>query len=85
MNKKFTPGPWVMEENAHNSRGVWIGKDEETWSALSCGATNEIAAANARLIAAAPEMFELLERIVNGNGDGVYTDAQYLLTKITTP
>lgn len=59
-NEKFTPGPWVVERNT--GRGSWIGNDNQ-WSALSCGATDEEAQANAQLISKAPEMYDILFRL----------------------
>lgn len=90
MNKQFTPGPWAWIPGNYRhcpgdscdvraADGQWIASVHTQFKSIKNGE------ANARLISHSPEMFALLERIVNGNGDGVYTDAQYLLTKITTP
>jgi len=53
---KFTPGPWAYVRNPENTR--WI-IDSEPAHAIACTAgfepDNE---ANARLIAAAPELYE---------------------------
>lgn len=57
---KFTPGPWFVQVS---------GGDKETISAEKpgllvdvYGLTYEMRGANARLIAAAPEMYALLQR-----------------------
>lgn len=57
MTSTFTPGPWIAEEGV--GKGAWIKGASEEWSALACGDTHETANANARLIAAAPELLEL--------------------------
>lgn len=59
---QHTPGPWQIETPV--GRGSWIGKDGE-WAALACGVTDEIAAANARVIAAAPFMLDALRYVGN--------------------
>lgn len=54
-----TPGPWTAEPKA--KRGAWIKGSTGEWSALACGDTDASANANARLIAAAPELLAALE------------------------
>ncbi len=57
---KHTPtsGPWSIEQPVR--RGAWIyGPDG--YVALTCGNTDEEAEANARLIAAAPDLLAALE------------------------
>ena len=58
---KFTPGPWHLEHTKHNfeDSGICI---ESTHGPV--GSVRLSIYANARLIAAAPEMYELLETIV---------------------
>lgn len=56
---KHTPGPWVAEPGG--GRGAWIMGANREWTALACGDTDESANANARLIAAAPELLEALK------------------------
>lgn len=55
---RFTPGPWMAEPMT--GRGAWVKGESGEWAALSCGNTDAIAEANARLIAAAPDMYEAL-------------------------
>ena len=50
----FTPGPWSAEPGA--KRGAWISGTTGEWSALACGDSDESAARNAVLIAAAPAL-----------------------------
>lgn len=49
-----TPGPWSAEPGA--KRGAWISGTTGEWSALACGDSDESAARNAALIAAAPAL-----------------------------
>ena|SRR5690349_19292963 len=110
MNTKFTPGPWETRP-AHETNEM-LEKDN-TYHRITSGegyrdattghgfeVTGFMNAANARLIASAPEMFELLEevsplideiihRLPTGNGRNEICDfnikLKSLLTKITTP
>lgn len=65
METKHTPGPWTAEEK--NGRGMgwqagpaWLG--EKAW--------DEECAANARLISAAPELLEAVDRMLTWNHGG---------------
>ena len=70
---KFTPGPWKSCCNgACNTGLIWaLPADVVVAQALSChdrdtlgdGVSQEVAAANARLIAAAPELLAALVRL----------------------
>lgn len=53
-----TPKPWEAEPGA--GRGAWIKGANEEWAALACGDTDESARANAKLIAAAPDLLAAL-------------------------
>jgi hypothetical protein len=55
-----TPGPWHVHENGY---GVFFA-DSQTNGSVAKIADKECALANARLIAAAPELLETLESIV---------------------
>lgn len=64
MSAKHTPGPWQAESRFPKGdlQRPWVGRlAEQRYSALACGETVEEAIANARLIAAAPDMLEALE------------------------
>ena len=67
MNTKHTPGPWKFME-----RGLLVKSDEsEVVGTFHKANKNE---ANARLIAAAPELLAALERVAAlDNGFGVVT------------
>ena len=72
MEAKFTPGPWSQGRNGHNAAYIYAG-DEAVASVygiplhtrVSDVQTEKFAngMANARLIAAAPDMFEALRAI----------------------
>lgn len=57
-----TPGPWNAEPMT--GRGAWVKGSSGEWAALSCGDTDATAEANARLIAAAPDLLAALKKIV---------------------
>lgn len=62
-----TPGPWEVEPRA--GRGAWIsGPGEDSWAALALGRDDEIATANAHLIAAAPDMLAALKATIDNPG-----------------
>jgi len=63
MNAKHTLGPWgeVTEEFGHCERGIEYPDDRDHYLAIvQCGDPNELEA-NARLIAAAPELLAALQ------------------------
>ena len=65
--KRYTPGPWnVDKENAHTGQVATCHGDHEGWYEVwtmewSDGVDQE---ANAHLIAAAPELLEALEMLI---------------------
>lgn len=64
MFEKFTPGPWSMDSTGSvvNASGGYVA---EAFDGLPGSDTDqEIASANARLVAAAPELFEALRELV---------------------
>ena len=69
MKTEFTPGPWWIEKDIDNRGNPDWRIHSETISDLACLTfmdkedRDEFGAANAKLIAAAPEMFELLQLI----------------------
>lgn len=84
---KHTPGPWEERTDAHgrgriSAGGVWIAT---TWLATGDGndAPQLPARANARLIAAAPDLLEALKAIVKSLADqddeGLIEHAQQMI------
>lgn len=65
---KFTPGPWIYTLNPDGSATVTMPHDHQGKPCATCQA-------NARLIAAAPEMFEALKEIAAELGSQYLTDA----------
>ena len=81
----FTPGPWVKASIGIGTTAkqvVWLGENtDKRVQVIGTGRDH----ANARLIAAAPEMHELLVRISQGNGYdslSLAMDARELLDKV---
>lgn len=76
---KHTPGPWEITESANaivvmgpNAQHVVIiplfkeyAWSKEEWEGLNLEEKNKVSIANARLIAAAPELFEALENLMD--------------------
>jgi len=61
---KFTPGPWGAYEGLIDDEGVWIMSTHvEDAVVASIGMDLPEAKANARLIAAAPALYEALEAL----------------------
>lgn len=61
---KHTPGPWKVRENGGLMQSVEAKRD---WLVFKCGRdfmAREELEANARLIAAAPELLEALELLI---------------------
>ena len=68
MTSKHTPGPWRKER--YGTKNQILGKEESNGSSvvicdLQGSQRNEEISANARLIAAAPAMYEALLKISN--------------------
>lgn len=84
MNK-HTPGPWkVCPVFADLNIGIVAGSDQ--WLLNVTGKDIVIAEANARLIAAAPEMYELLVEVKETTTDRYrYDKIRDLLTRIENP
>lgn len=69
---KHTPGPWEDAGRAGLGRMVRAGtKEDPRWICVVYGeGVTPESQANARLIAAAPELLEAMKNLVNGGSDG---------------
>ena len=84
MSEQYTPGPW----RAINITGVWIvGRDDgHLLTKIPAGSID--AEANARLIAAAPDLLDALERLVHlaecntSPGPNTLTQARAAIAKV---
>ena len=83
---KHTPGPWIAEHLAPGNEHIphHIFHDSEVIAGTFASPES---ASNARLIAAAPEMLDLLRRLVGDNRDprdfpDQYFEARALLARI---
>lgn len=71
MNEKFTPGPWEAGKNPYMcdlvedyGKSIYVGNDSIAWAKVKNPNSKKAiqkAIANAALIAAAPEMYEMLQ------------------------
>jgi hypothetical protein len=61
MSPKHTPGPWVVSEHTMHGYEVWARRNSGSMRVALCGTAN-FDEANARLIAAAPELLTALKR-----------------------
>lgn len=96
MNAQHTPAPWEPM-TAGGKQYVVGGPDQNNGVAYICGVTPENITANARLIAAAPDLLEALETILEWmetahsaeamapGGWPMIDAARAALTKATTP
>lgn len=98
MNKQFTPGAWKVSKKCkmlgqpENPLAFEISAEGNVWWIAQVQASAiepYICEANARLIAAAPEMFKALENAADMLLHSEYSEyaeeIKSLLTKITTP
>ncbi|CAM0013761.1 hypothetical protein VPHK373_0076 [Vibrio phage K373] len=77
---KFTKGPWVARGKTPSRIYGMQRKDKEVIVAATGSVINE-AGANAHLIAAAPEMYELLEFISENPSETNVIEIRKLLAK----
>lgn len=69
---KHTPGPWLLNQTSGATHKVFggphicdINGDEIAWPCFGSADTNDAANANAKLIAAAPELLSALKRTLD--------------------
>ena len=70
MTTKHTPGPWAFAKYSNKRFGVGVKGDQAFFllQCIDCDADHPAAIANARLIAAAPDLLAALEWIHPRNG-----------------
>jgi len=73
--KKHTPAPWKIERDRGDGKVIAISNPGDGWERLyvevcSDDCDREVAQANARLIAAAPDLLEALKAIKESAEDG---------------
>lgn len=73
---KFTPGPWVTNRVLPKEPAVYSDKHIVADCAHNDKFTLDEALANARLIAAAPELLEACKAIVKADYDGCTTSGK---------
>ena len=73
---KHTPGPWLIEaQNCHFGDIATVHNTDEKWVTIyaphwmETGMDEKEQSANARLIAAAPELLEALQMLMNDPGE----------------
>lgn len=80
MSAQHTPGPWHVggsdKSTIYNKYGQRIANSFE--GVLVTQASDETCQANARLIAAAPDLLELLQELVDGMTDVEDSDSRVL-------
>ena len=66
MNNNHTPGPWAFVRRYPNNSGTIIGPDKGSVCAIASNVRRypEEKAANAALLAAAPDLLDALRRIL---------------------
>jgi len=85
MNTQYSPGPWAVKHHEEtNSYTVHVAK--KSWQSWSIAGLNDCTQdeANARLIAAAPELLEALEGVMYwDNGKPEWEIARAAIAKAT--
>ena len=91
MSTTHTPGPWKFRSTpisavVTSESGVVVHTEDVDWEEVG----SETVAANARLIAAAPELLAIARRIVAGNHThtnfvALVEDARAVIAKAETP
>lgn len=72
MGKKYTPGPWSVGSGSAFQASIYAGRLNIGFACEEYGRIDSsTAAANARLIAAAPELLEALEAMLDEDDGGM--------------
>ena len=86
----YTPGPWTVQRRSGLAGREVCAGELVVATVNTTSNTERNREANARLIAAAPELLALIERVVDNDAiamdsRALHTDARALLARITTP
>lgn len=71
MTTKHTPGPWTFVQGGSGDWPTWNVRIGRSMITLPPGEDMRVMDANARLIAAAPELLEFARLVLRGEGDSV--------------
>ena len=74
----YTPGPWKAVKAAHGPIDILDSRGRDVVTVYGGGVETESQGANARLIAAAPDLLSTLREIA-GNGDGTGRNPQLMV------
>jgi hypothetical protein len=85
MNTKHTPGPWRTDVSDPAFVNYDVRTDDTIICTMGIEMPTEEEAANARLIAAAPELLEALEDLVNMWSAANMVKARAAIAKATKP
>lgn len=80
--EKFTKGPWVYEPVKSNDNCFLIEKESTGFGVCKTILNQDSDMANANLIAAAPEMYSILEEIMIDDLDGGSLHRANLIKKL---
>jgi hypothetical protein len=75
MTTKHTPGPWVARQSAHGPIDIFDSQERDVVTVYGGGVPSEHKQANARLIAAAPELLDALKAMDAAICEGFETQA----------
>lgn len=71
MTTKHTPGPWTFVQGGSGDWPTWNVRIGRSMITLPPGEDMRVMDANARLIAAAPDLLEFARLVLRGEGDSV--------------
>jgi len=79
---KHSPGPWVWQGQHRDGAAVLYACGDEKRRLVKAASSPALSDADAILIAAAPEMLALLQRLVHANDPTAETEAIALLKRL---
>ena len=83
---KHTPGPWNIDSSVSTTEICTVYGLPTGWSSIhapeSCGISEKEQLSNARLIAAAPEMLEILKKVQSAVNDEMQFQVSFEVDEI---